>query len=111
MSKKYRHVPVNVAFTLKWAQCWSIDTGKIYSILSHLEALAGGLSEPGERIMAPGGDGCASVGGELGHWQGFEGCWVSVAPWTQFSWVVFCIPRGFLAHKRMQCSHWHKLTL
>ena len=115
MAKKYRNVPVNVAFTLKRAQCWSVDIGKIYSILSHLDVLAGGLSEPGERIVAPGVGGCASVCGERGHWRGFEVFWVSVALWTQFSWVVFCIPRGFLAahiaHKRIQCSHWHKFTL
>lgn len=46
MAKKYRNVPVNVAFTLKRAQCWSVDIGKIYSILSHLDVPAGGFSEP-----------------------------------------------------------------
>lgn len=87
-----------MAFTLKRAQCWSVDIGKIYSILSHLDVPAGGFSEPGERIVAPGMGGCASVCGSGVTGGGLKFVGSGVALWTQFSWVVSAFPRVLAAH-------------
>ena len=115
MAKTYRNVPVNVAFTLKWAR-WSVnvDAGRIYHSLSYLEVLAGRFSDPGGRIVAwTGAPQCMWWAGVTGGvWSLFVQC--SPVDSVQLG-TVFCIPQGFLAaniaHKWIQRSHWHKFTL